>query len=347
MGTSSVGVSTVIPTYNRAHLVGRAVSSVLAASSPGDEIIVIDDGSTDDTEGALAPFGESIRYIRTPNRGAGAARNRGIQEARNPLVAFLDSDDEWMPDMLVLARGVLKARPEVLYSFSNFAARDISGNYLPDNLLRWHKDPRSWDEILGPSFLFSSIADLPEGRGDFRVHIGSLYMPMVSAAYASTITMVVRREAAGGAVQFAEDLPLYEDWVFMGRLAGAGKGAYLDCDTAINHSHPAPRLTGVDELTRTTARIKALERVWGVDAEFLSDHADIYQKTLREQRLLRSRWLLILGRMAEARAELSRLSDGGPSSYRALAALPAPVVRGALAAYRFAKRPFGIACPSG
>jgi glycosyltransferase involved in cell wall biosynthesis len=335
---SDLSVSTVIPTYNRAHLVGRAVSSVLAASSPGDEVIVIDDGSTDDTEGALAPFGDKIRYIRTLNRGAGAARNRGIQEARNPLVAFLDSDDEWMPDILTLSKAVLKACPEVLFSFSNLATRDISGNYLHDTLASWHKDTRSWDEILGPSFLFSSIAGLPEGRADFRVHIGSLYLGLMSRAYVSTITLVVRREAAGEALWFPDDVPLCEDWIAEGRLAGAGVGAYLDCETAIQYHHSAPRLTNADELTRATTCINALERVWGADARFLSEHGDIYQKRLSEQRLLRSRWLLILGRMAEARAELSLLSDGGPSSYRALAALPGPLVRGVLSIYRFVKR---------
>ena len=114
-------VSVVIPTYNRAALVGRAVRSALAETSPGDEVIVVDDGSTDDTEEALAPYRDRIRYFRARHGKAGAARNHGVREARNGLVAFLDSDDEWMPDKLVLQRAALAARPDAVFCFSDFA----------------------------------------------------------------------------------------------------------------------------------------------------------------------------------------------------------------------------------
>ena len=116
----SLSVSIVIPTYNRAHLVSRAVNSALQQCAPGDEVIVVDDGSTDSTGIVLAEFGERIRYIRKENGGAGAARNRGIREARNPLVAFLDSDDEWMPGKIELQRQFMQARPDVLFCFSDF-----------------------------------------------------------------------------------------------------------------------------------------------------------------------------------------------------------------------------------
>ncbi len=93
-------VSAVIPTYNRGSVVGRAVASVRAQTYPDIEIIVIDDGSTDDTISRLRALGEPRLSIhRTPvNAGASAARNRGIAEARGELIAFLDADDEWLPD---------------------------------------------------------------------------------------------------------------------------------------------------------------------------------------------------------------------------------------------------------
>ena len=100
-------VSVVIPTYNRARLVCRAIDSALAATATGDEIIVVDDGSTDGTEAALAAYRGRIRYVKADHRGAGVARNRGVSEARGPLIAFLDSDDEWMPDKLELQRTLM------------------------------------------------------------------------------------------------------------------------------------------------------------------------------------------------------------------------------------------------
>lgn len=93
-------ISVVIPTYNRAGQIAGALRSVLDQTCAPFEVIVVDDGSTDDTEQAVAPFMERIRYIKTANGGASAARNRGIMEARGEWIAFLDSDDTWFPEKL-------------------------------------------------------------------------------------------------------------------------------------------------------------------------------------------------------------------------------------------------------
>ena len=107
-----------------------------------------------------AQFGDRIRYIPVSNGGAGVARNRGIAEAQNDLIAFIDSDDEWMPDKLILQRGLMERLPEVLFCFSDFVSRD-AGVEQPSYLRNWHQDPRPWHDILGPGRLFSSLAPLP------------------------------------------------------------------------------------------------------------------------------------------------------------------------------------------
>jgi glycosyltransferase involved in cell wall biosynthesis len=97
-----VAVSVILPTYNRAQLIERAIRSVLEQTFESFELIVIDDGSTDCTEDLVREFRDSrIRYIKMPTRkGAGAARNAGIQIANADLIAFQDSDDEWMSTKL-------------------------------------------------------------------------------------------------------------------------------------------------------------------------------------------------------------------------------------------------------
>ena len=94
-------VSVIIPTYNRAHLVDRAIQSVLNQTYKDFELIIVDDGSTDNTEDIIKEFqkkDERIKYIRhEENRGGSAARNTGIKAAKGEYIAFLDSDDEWLP----------------------------------------------------------------------------------------------------------------------------------------------------------------------------------------------------------------------------------------------------------
>jgi len=94
-------VSVIIPTFNRAAKTARAISSVLDQRFADTEIIVVDDGSTDGTEEVLGQFKDHIRYMVHPgNRGVSAARNTGIAASTAPLIAFLDSDDYWLPDKL-------------------------------------------------------------------------------------------------------------------------------------------------------------------------------------------------------------------------------------------------------
>jgi glycosyltransferase involved in cell wall biosynthesis len=90
-------VSAIIPTYNREHIVCEAVESILRQTYPKIEVIVVDDGSTDGTLSALEQYGDRIRIITQNNSGPSAARNRGIEASNGEIVAFLDSDDLWLP----------------------------------------------------------------------------------------------------------------------------------------------------------------------------------------------------------------------------------------------------------
>ena len=318
-------VSTVIPTYNRAHLLERAVGSALAQMESGDEVIVVDDGSTDRTETVVRGFGDRVRYVRTANGGAGAARNRGVREARNPLVAFLDSDDEWLPGKIALQRGVMATRPEVLFAFTDFMVRSASGVTRNRFLVHWSGDYRSWDSILGQGETVASTGS----QFAVRVHVGDLSLLEMRSAYVFTSTLIVRREAAGSALHFAEDVPTYEDLECFGRLALTGLAGYLDLETAIQHGHGGSRLTDADDIVCATARLRILPRVWGQDATFLKRYRTEYERALEQARLTRVRELLAHGRTQEARADLREVKRP-PRSYFLLTCLPGPTVPPAL-----------------
>ena len=98
-------LSVIIPTYNRVDLLPRAIESVLAQQLPHDleslQVIVVDDGSTDNTPAMMASRFPDVSYIEQPNSGVSAARNRGLREANGEWIALLDSDDEWLPKKLL------------------------------------------------------------------------------------------------------------------------------------------------------------------------------------------------------------------------------------------------------
>lgn len=97
---SNITISAVIPTYNRGHLIQRAIDSVLGQTQPPDEVIIVDDGSADDTRERVSYYGESVKYVHQENCGSAVARNRGIELAKSTWVALLDSDDVWLEEHL-------------------------------------------------------------------------------------------------------------------------------------------------------------------------------------------------------------------------------------------------------
>lgn len=106
-------VSAIIPAFNGGPFLADAVVSILAQNHVPLEVIVVDDGSTDDTAAQAARLGGRVRYFYQPNRGGPAARNQGLRLARGELVAFLDVDDLWTPDKLALQLALLHAHPQV------------------------------------------------------------------------------------------------------------------------------------------------------------------------------------------------------------------------------------------
>jgi Glycosyl transferase family 2 len=332
-------VSVVIPTFNRGTLVGRAIRSVLPQLEEGDEIIVVDDESTDDSASVIQAFGAPVRYVRNVHRGlaCGSARNRGVAEARHPFVAFLDSDDEWLPGKLALQRRFLEARPDVVFCFSNFECRNDDGTYDPHGLVGWHHDTRDWDDILAPGVPYSSVAALPAGQLDVRVHIGNMYPVMLRSNYVAAQTMLVRASLAGDLLKFAEDISIQEEYDSFARLTRLGPVAYFDCRTFVQWGHGGQRMTrDAGSWEQASARLVVLGRVWGRDREFLAAHGEAYRRAVATEHIIRARVLIREGRMRQAREEL-RLAVDPPLYYRAASLLPGAVTRGAAQFLRCAR----------
>ncbi len=127
-------VSVIIPTYNSAHFVVEAVESVLAQTWQDLEIVVIDDGSTDETAAVMTRFGPPVRYIQQRNGGVAVARNKGIRESSGKYIAFLDADDTWLPEKLEKQIELLEKDQDARACYSAYSS--VSSDLQPLGICR-------------------------------------------------------------------------------------------------------------------------------------------------------------------------------------------------------------------
>jgi glycosyltransferase involved in cell wall biosynthesis len=127
----SFDVSVIIPTYNRATFICATLESILSQSLPPAEVIVIDDGSTDDTREIVKAFEPRVKYLWIENSGVCRARNIGVEASSSSWIAFCDSDDLWCPDKLAVQARMVMHAPDVAYGFTNFRV-EIDGNISKD-----------------------------------------------------------------------------------------------------------------------------------------------------------------------------------------------------------------------
>ncbi|ARN56397.1 glycosyltransferase family 2 protein [Sedimentisphaera salicampi] len=119
MNEKRLKISAVLPAYNSAERIGRTIQSVLSQNRPPDEIVVVNDGSTDRTSQVVRSFGKRVKLIEQQNQGASAARNAGIKAAEGDWIAFLDSDDEWLERHLETQERILLENPFLVWSAAN------------------------------------------------------------------------------------------------------------------------------------------------------------------------------------------------------------------------------------
>ncbi|HEY2964047.1 MAG TPA: glycosyltransferase [Pyrinomonadaceae bacterium] len=200
-------LSVIIPTWNRAHVVCEAVASALKQRVGAIEVIVVDDASTDATIQLLdRTFGSQIQLLKLENRrGSGAARNAGAELARGEFVAFLDSDDIWLPGKLAAELRVFAEFPE-----ANAVVSDSQTFF---------------EGVVDASRRFAQNGLLAGTRGRVRLAQECAWLWTNSMNIPHTCGIIARREALAqiGRTLFAEDLACCEDWEFQMRLYQLGR----------------------------------------------------------------------------------------------------------------------------
>lgn len=191
-------ISVIIPSYNRASSVTKAIDSVLRQSCTASEIIVVD-SSTDDTPEVLKSYGSRIRYLYQERAGISAARNYGLREARSEWIALLDSDDEWLPDRLAVAVQSVGDRPDLVAHFTNLTL------HMPA------KDPVNLFELR----------DIPWRDNQYTI-LEKPLLDEIRYQFCFSSSYFGKREALLQAGAFDEKLTLHEDFDLFLRLARVG-----------------------------------------------------------------------------------------------------------------------------
>ena len=218
-------ISVVIATYNRAYIIREALESVLAQTYRDFEILVVDDGSSDRTREIVESYkSDKIRYIRHDhNRGCSAACNTGIKEAEGAAVAFLDSDDTWMPEYLERQASLLCRHPEVGVVFCNTEIRDPSG---------------------ATPFLMSLMRVFPElvrtnpKAAEHILSARQMYLCLLEEVPIKPTAAVIRREIFDRVGLFDEAWPSGTDWDLFLRISRVASFGYVDQVLAIQRRTP-------------------------------------------------------------------------------------------------------------
>lgn len=226
-GIKETRVSVVIPTFNRGWALRTAIDSVLAQTCRDFELIVVNDGSTDDSQEILRSYGSAIKVIRQNNAGVSSARNRGVRSARGELIAFLDSDDCWLPEKLKTQIAFFDTNPEtVICQTEEIWIR----NGKRVNPKKVHQKPSGW------------------------IFKASLALCLVSPSAA-----MLRRTLFNTIGGFDETLPACEDYDLWLRISAHYPVHLIDTPLIIKtggHADQLSRMPGLDRY-----RITAIEKL--------------------------------------------------------------------------------------
>jgi glycosyltransferase involved in cell wall biosynthesis len=234
-GTTRPPLSVIVCTYNRASYLPACLGSLRAAGVAELEIVVVDDGSTDDTNAVLERLaGPDLRVVRQPNRGLSTARNTGIAAATGRVIAYLDSDDLWLPGVAPKLLAFLDVHPEVGVAFAEAKVGNETEGYTP------------WSEWAGRD----EFRQLPHAAVDgFRVFDrAAFHRQLIRRNIVFTGAVFQRREVLDESGYFNPKLNAAGDWELYLRIAARRVFAFCPDPLAAYIQHPSQMTTGWDRM---------------------------------------------------------------------------------------------------
>ena len=318
-----MSVSVIIPAYNRAHRLPDAIESVLRQCHTDVELVVVDDGSVDDTRAVVSRYGDVVRYVHQENRGVGAARNTGLRHATKEFVAFLDSDDRWHDFKLSAQLALFAANPSVGLVFSDFEIEKPGTGTVAGGASVW-----AGRELSFPAMTKRSLAR-PAGpagaawpASSLDYWVGPMYCQLLNELPILTSSVIVRRLALNERTWYTEHVALFEDWEFFAQVARGTDVAYIVESTTVNVGHADPgRVSKCSALDRAQSYQTLLERVWLSDPAFLQAHGPAARSAYGRSLLAVAREAVLAGRTDLGRQAMQAWRSAGYAERQAWAAV--------------------------
>jgi GT2 family glycosyltransferase len=318
---SAPRVSVLIPTYNRADLLREALDSVYCQSFVDYEIIVVDDGSTDNTRAVIAEYPD-VEYLYLEHGGPARARNAAMQRARGEYLCYLDSDDLFYPHKLALQVEWLDRHPECVMVYTEFSAFDGRGFWEEFHLKNYHKsayrNPRcayerlfsEHEELVHNRTLAGLGNDAWRARREYR---GNLYEAYLYDMVVFTNSMMFRRAALATVGLQDPYFGHFHDLEFALRICRAGKVGFIDNPTYKLRYHPTQVSTTSGDLggfnaVKLQAGLLRVARVhaWGDSDYYAGNRGRVNQLIARLCRAVAARMIAYGGSSAHWRRYLPR-----------------------------------------
>ena len=265
-------VSVIIPTYNREHFIAKTIRSVLEQTYGDFEIVIVDDGSTDGTRKELEQFGSKIKIVTQPNSERAVSRNNGVRNSSGKYIAFLDSDDLWIPDKLKSQVEILDSNPEIILTYGQS--------------LRINKHGK----------------EINYAKRQLQGASGNVFEDLLMRNFIASPTPIVRREEFDKTSGFQSKYIPYEDWEFWLRFSLLGKFYFINRPLAYYRIHEEQSVKNINAEKIEKVTFDLLK-----DSFNLKDiEPRIKNKSLGLANLRFGYWYLIAGNKEKAKEKLKK-----------------------------------------
>lgn len=323
-------VSIIIPTYNRARLLPNAIRSLLSQSYANIEIIVIDDGSTDNTKEVLSQFKDKLRYLESGHKGTAHARNLGMKASTGEYIAFLDSDDRYLQYKIELQVTFMESHPEVDMVYTEFSG-SYENWFIDEYHLRTYHDSydrKGWtyDDLFQKKgkFHFSPLSKAID------YYIGNIFKYNLMDTVVPTNTVLFRKKILRTVGYQNESYRLAQDYEFVVRICKHCQVAFLNIPTYVilhhfdnaSNVHARQKARQRDNILREIRAVEVFQNAvldWGYnDKEYYSQNKDIIDARLAEIYFILGIWWMEYNDVEKAKEYLEKCDnfDQGRVNYK-------------------------------